>query len=242
VVAYHSLKHIERAGFIELTEEIDLPSRLFFRINRDDLYKFQVANVKYDGIIKLLLRAYSGLFTDFCRVDIDFLARKANVKPALISRVIESLQTQGIVYFLEPKKTPQIIFVAEKVEEKALILPRDIYAWRQSEARKRLDTMINYGESNDRCRSQLLLMYFGDRNPAMCGICDVCAKNSDTALIQKEAREIRNQVLNALKEGPMGRKDLINHLDFPLDKIGIVIDNLLDQDKLLLERGLYKLP
>ena len=242
VVAYHSLKHIERAGFIELTEEIDLPARLFFRVNRDDLYKFQVANSKYDGIIKLFLRIYSGLFTDFCRVDIDLVAKKANAKPELIRKVIESLQNQGIVYFLEPKKTPQIVFIAEKVEEKSLILPRETYAWRQKEARMRLDTMFHYGHSNDRCRSQLLLMYFGDKNPPLCGICDVCEMNSDTAINQKQAREIKNLILSALHNGPLSRKDLVNRLDFPLDKIAVVIDNLIDQEKLIIDKGFYRLP
>ena len=143
LTAYHALKHIERAGFIELTDEINLPARLFFRVSRDDLYKFQVANSKYDGIIKLLLRVYSGLFTDFTRIDIDFLASKARVKPELVKQVIQSLQSLGIIYYLEPRKTPQVIFTAEKVEEKSLIIPKDVYEWRQKESRTRLDTMIN---------------------------------------------------------------------------------------------------
>ena len=242
VRAYHSLKHIERAGFIELTDEINLPARLYFRVSRDDLYRFQVANSKYDGIIKLLLRVYSGLFTDFCRIDIDMMARKAKVKAELITAVIESLQNQGIVYFLEPKKTPQIVFVAEKLDEKSLIIPRDVYDWKLKEAKKRLDTMFHYGESNDRCRSQLLLMYFGDKNPPLCNVCDICERNSSTELTQKEAREIKQQVLQVLHSGPIGRKELINNLDYPLDKIGVVIDNLLDQDNLILEKGLYRLP
>ncbi len=242
LTAYHALKHIERAGFIELTDEINLPARIFFRVNRDDLYKFQVANSRYDGIIKLLLRVYSGLFTDFCRVDIDLLASKAKAKPELIKKVIESLQNQGIVYFLEPKKTPQLIFTAEKVEEKSLIIARDVYEWRQKEAQKRLDTMINYGQSNDRCRSQLLLMYFGDKNPPLCGTCDVCEKNSDTELTQKEAGEIRKQVLDILQEGEVNRKELIGKMDFPLEKVGNVIDNMLDRDQIILEKGLYRLP
>lgn len=242
VVAYHSLKHIERAGFIELSDELDLPARLFFRVNRDDLYKFQVANSKYDGIIKLLLRAYTGLFTDFCKIDLSMLANKANVKPELITKVIESLQHQGIVYYLEPKKSPQILFTAEKLDEKSLIIPRETYNWRHNEARKRLDFMISYGQSNDRCRSQQLLMYFGERNPATCGICDVCMKNSEGSLTRKQGAEIKTEIMKILNEGPVGRKELINQLDFPLDKTGIVLDNLLDQEKIILKDGLFRLP
>jgi ATP-dependent DNA helicase RecQ len=242
LTTYHALKHIERAGFIELTEEINLPARLYFRINRDDLYKFQVANSRYDGIIKLLLRLYSGLFTDFCKIDLDFIAARAKVKSELIKQVIESLQGMGIVYFLEPKKTPQIIFIAEKVEEKSLIIPKDVYDWRYKESRNRLDTMIHYGQSANRCRSQLLLMYFGDKNPPPCDICDICEHSADSELTQKETTEIGKQILALIEDGPKTRKELINSLDIPLEKVGTVLDNMLDRNQLLIDKGLYKLP
>jgi ATP-dependent DNA helicase RecQ len=242
VTAYHALKHIERAGFIELTDEINLPARLFFRVSRDDLYKFQVANLKYDGIIKLLLRAYTGLFSDFCRIDLDYIANRANAKPELIKKVIESLQNQGIVYFLEPKKSPQLIFTAEKVEIKSLLIPRDVYEWRRKEAKKRLDTMIYYGESYDRCRSQILLMYFGDKNPRQCGICDFCENIKGSGLTRKEAEEIKKIIIKIIGNKPAGRKDLVMQIDFPLEKIGAVIDNLLDREEIILDKGLYSLP
>jgi ATP-dependent DNA helicase RecQ len=60
-MVYNSLKILQREGYLEYTEEVDNPSRIYFTVSRDDLYKFQVANAAFDGFIKLVLRSYTGL-------------------------------------------------------------------------------------------------------------------------------------------------------------------------------------
>ncbi|MCD6346138.1 MAG: ATP-dependent DNA helicase RecQ, partial [Bacteroidales bacterium] len=97
LVAYHAIKHISRAGYIELTEEIDLPARIHFRVSRDDLYKFQVGNAQYDGVIKLLLRLYAGLFSDFVPVNESAIAQKAGVKQEVIEKVFTTLHNSNIL-------------------------------------------------------------------------------------------------------------------------------------------------
>ena len=79
IVAYNSLKILEREGYIVLTEEIQNLTKVHFIINRDDLYKFQVANLKFDAFIKLMLRTYTGLFTEYVGISEQFLSRNANI-------------------------------------------------------------------------------------------------------------------------------------------------------------------
>ena len=45
IETYNSLQFLQREGYMEFTEEINNPSRVHFIVSRDDLYKFQVANV-----------------------------------------------------------------------------------------------------------------------------------------------------------------------------------------------------
>ena len=63
--SFSSLKILELEGYIELTEEINNPSRIKFMLDRDDLYRFQVSNSRFDAFIKLLLRSYTGVFTEY---------------------------------------------------------------------------------------------------------------------------------------------------------------------------------
>jgi len=60
-----SINFLQREGYIELTDELNSASKIHFKASRDDLYKFQVANAKFDGFIKLILRSYTCLLYTF---------------------------------------------------------------------------------------------------------------------------------------------------------------------------------
>ena len=76
IETYNSLAFLQREGYLEFTEEINNPSRVHFVVGRDDLYKFQVANESFDGFIKLLLRSYTGMFTEFVAINEESLVKE----------------------------------------------------------------------------------------------------------------------------------------------------------------------
>ena len=235
LVAYHSIKHISRAGYIELTEEIDLPARLHFRVSRDDLYKFQVVNSQFDGIIKLLLRLYAGLFSDFIHINESAIAKKVGVKVEVIERVLTTLHNREIIYYIKPSQTPKLVFTTEKLEDKSLLLPVETYAWREKEFRKRLDTMFYYSESNERCRSQILLMYFGEKDPFRCKQCDFC-KGLDEKK-QVSTTNLVEKITSILKNGPIDPKNLCQELGVDEDEVNQVLTSLIDKRVIQIKEG-----
>jgi len=70
-IAYNSLKYLEKEGYLMLLEFTDADSKLFIKASREDLYKFQVENVKSEKFIKTIVRSYSGLVTEFVRINED---------------------------------------------------------------------------------------------------------------------------------------------------------------------------
>ena len=66
---YHSLKLLERQEYLSYVENVDNYSRILFTVRRDDLYKIQMGNENLDLFIKLILRSYTGVFTDFVNID-----------------------------------------------------------------------------------------------------------------------------------------------------------------------------
>ena len=235
LVAYHSIKHISRAGYIELTEEIELPARLHFRVSRDDLYKFQVVNSQFDGIIKLLLRLYAGLFSDFIHINESAIAKKVGVKVEVIERVLTTLHNREIIYYIKPSQTPKLVFTTEKLEDKSLLLPVETYAWREKEFRKRLDTMFYYSESNERCRSQILLMYFGEKDPFRCKQCDFC-KGLDEKK-QVSTTNLVEKITSILKNGPIDPKNLCQELGVDEDEGNQVLTSLIDKRVIQIKEG-----
>lgn len=239
LVAYHSIKHLEKAGYIELSEELALPARIYFRVNRDDLYKFQIVNTQYDGVIKLLLRLYAGLFSDFVPINENFVANKAGVKPELIERILTNLQHQGIIYYLKPTTNPRMVFTAERLEEKSLILPIDTYSWMETEARTRLETMYYYAESKERCRSQILLMYFGEKDPFRCGQCDIC--KGKTQVSSDELKKIQIKILAELKKSDLNPKELVILIGEEEGITDLAITELMDAKKIKMKAGRFRI-
>src|SRR4030042_1942537 len=94
---YSSLKILQLEGYLEVTEEIFNPSKIKFLAARDELYRFQIENVDFDAFIKLLLRTYTGVFTDFITIYEDSLALKAKVKTEVIIDYLKKLNSMGII-------------------------------------------------------------------------------------------------------------------------------------------------
>jgi ATP-dependent DNA helicase RecQ len=240
LVAFHALKHLERAGYLELTEDIDLPARVHFRVDRDELYKFQILNEGYDGIIKLLLRMYSGMFSDFVRIDEYNIAAKAKVPVQTITNVLSTLNKMGIIYYIQPKKTPQIIFTAERLTDKSLIFPKKEYEEQESLTRMRMDTMIHYATEEHRCRSQMLLMYFGEKDPFRCGQCDVCMESEDKPLNRYDNDLIADQIRDAILSGTLTVQELNIRIEADPEKISRVLDDMFDEKKVIWSDGFLK--
>jgi ATP-dependent DNA helicase RecQ len=240
LVAFHAFKHLERAGYIVLTEDIDLPARVHFRVDRDELYKFQIVNEGYDGVIKLLLRVYSGMFSDFVRIDEYNLAAKARVPVQTIVTVLSTLNNMGILYYLKPKKTPQLILTTERLTEKSLLFPIREYQEQEALTRMRMDTMVHYVSSDDRCRSQILLMYFGEKDPFRCGQCDVCMESSDRPPNRYDHDVINLRIRDILRDTPVTLQQLTSRVAEDPEKISRVLENLFEQKQVGWSDGLLK--
>ena len=120
IETFNSLAFLQREGYIEFTEEINNPSRVHFVVGRDDLYKFQVANESFDGFIKLLLRSYTGMFSEFVAINEETLAKKAAISRDTVYQYLVKLASMNIIRYIPGKKTALVIFTEERLVRKAL--------------------------------------------------------------------------------------------------------------------------
>lgn len=238
LVAYHALKHLEKAGYVELTEEIDMPARVHFRVDRDELYKFQVANDRYDALIKLMLRVYAGMFSDFVKINEQNLAAKAKVTAETVVQALLSLQNMGVLYYLKPKKTPQIIFATERLEDKSLLFGKREYEEQEALVRMRMDTMVHYATTFYRCRSQLLLMYFGEQDPFPCRQCDVCVESDKAQLDSSNRETIIAHLRELLLRGPLSLTELNARMQQDPESVSPVVDELIEKGRIVIREGL----
>jgi ATP-dependent DNA helicase RecQ len=228
----NSLKILQREGYLELTEELDNPSRLHFIVDRDDLYRFQVANATFDGFVKLLLRSYSGLFTNYTGIDEDLLAKRANIPVETVFRFLNFLNSQKIIHYIPRKKSPYIIFTKERLAPERVKISKENYADRKKDFQKRIDSMIYYMTEKLRCRSRIQLEYFGENDSVRCGKCDICLSQEELGLSQAEFDNICNLLEQFLHE-PCFFEELIFKIDRDEDTVIQVVRWLIDNEKII---------
>jgi ATP-dependent DNA helicase RecQ len=232
IETYNSLEFLQREGYMEFTEEINNPSRVHFIVSRDDLYKFQVANEAFDGFIKLLLRSYTGMFSEFVPINEDALSKKSAATRDTIYKYLVKLSSFNIIRYIPGKKSALVIFTEERLQRKALIISPDNYLHVKEKYELRLERMIMYADSDNHCRSVFLLDYFGEESDR-CGICDVCRDRNELDLSKYEFDLILEEIKAILIEKNPDSEELVKMIDYPEDKVIKVIRWLLDHNKII---------
>lgn len=235
IETYNSLQFLQREGYMEFTEEINNPSRVHFIVSRDDLYKFQVANESFDGFIKLLLRSYTGMFSEFVPINEDALSRKSAATRDTIYQYLVKLATLNIIRYIPGKKSALVILTEERLVRKALLISPDNYLNVKEKYEIRLNKMIDYADSDSHCRSVFLLDYFGEEADR-CGICDVCRERNELDLSKYEFDIILEEIKSILGEKNPDAEELVKLIDFPEGRVIKVIRWLLDHNKILQDR------
>jgi ATP-dependent DNA helicase RecQ len=235
IETFNSLAFLQREGYVEFTEEINNPSRVHFIVGRDDLYKFQVANESFDGFIKLLLRSYTGMFTEFVAINEESLARKTAITRDTVYQYLVKLSSMNIIKYIPGKKTSLVIFTEERLVRKALLISPDNYLHVKEKYSDRLEKMIDYAESKNRCRSVILLDYFGEESDR-CGTCDVCRERNELDLSKYEFDIILEEIKSILAEKNPDSEELVGMISYPGEKVIKVIRWLLDHNKILQDK------
>jgi ATP-dependent DNA helicase RecQ len=234
ITVFNSLKFIEKEGYISTTEALHQPSRIKVELNRDDLYKFQIASPVFDSFIKLLLRSYSGLFDSFVKISENDLSNKLNTSREEIVKKLTYLHQQKLLTYLVQSELPQLTFEQERIDVKNVTLSKENFSWLKKRATERIESVIHYAESTHKCRSQILLAYFGETNTNRCNQCDICLEENRKILHADEFDKISKQIDELLAVHPMQLKDLVNHVT------GVHEDKILHTIQLMMDNNLLK--
>jgi ATP-dependent DNA helicase RecQ len=228
---YNSLNFLQKEGYLEFTDEINNPSRVHFVVSRDDLYKFQVANEEYDRFIKLLLRTYSGMFSEFVPINEEAMSSRSGMTREAIYQFLLRLTSQGIIHFIPGKKSPLVIFTEERLDRSHLQISPDLYLKVKERYLERVTMITEYAENTTRCRLAFLTGYFGEET-GRCGMCDTCQERNELDLSKYEFDLIIEKIKGIISENPMRPEELADAMELPQEKSVRVIRWLLDHEKL----------
>lgn len=231
---FNCLKFLEKEGYLMLSEATYNPSRIKIEINKNELYEFQVKNPTMDLFLKTILRSYTGLFEEFVKIDEYDLARKINTTKEKVEKALDYLANLKLISYVKQTNLPQLTYLQERVDAKSLYISKQHYTERKEVAVKKMEAVIYYAFSKHKCRSQILLSYFGENDSYRCGVCDVCLERNKLELSDIEFSNISNQIKKILTQEHLPITLLVSKISGSReDKIIKVIQWLTENEKLV---------
>ena len=231
-----ALKILTRAEYLEYTDEQDNASRLMFTLRRDELYRIQENNPDTENLIRIILRSYTGLFSDYAYINEETLALRSGLSRQQVYETLVLLTKRHILHYIPGKKTPYIIYTRERQESERIVLNREVYEDRKASYEQRIKAMLEYADAENKCRSRILLQYFGEKNEHNCGLCDACLAKHSSGLKHGEFEDIRNQIMDIL-QSPCSSHDLLEALPGDKEKNTKALSYLLAEEVIGQEHG-----
>ena len=234
----HSALHIlQRAGYIEYDEAPDLQTRVQFLLERQELYRLKDTTPDEERVIVALLRNYGGLFADLGYIDESLIAHDSGIQAAALHQVLTALAQQHIIRYIPRRQIPTIHYLQRRDDPEHIHLSREIYEDRMEQYRLRINAIQNYAQSNGRCRSRMLLEYFGEQNTHNCGHCDVCRKQQGNAVDADQLTAAQQAILQLLADHKPHHTTLLHQLPLPSEAIDAALVTLLQDEQIKQENG-----
>jgi ATP-dependent DNA helicase RecQ len=224
-----AIRVLENEGFISLSENIFIPSKIHFTVSPTELYRFQVSNHAYDRLIKLILRSCEGVFEDYVRINESELADRTGIPYKELTRMLEYLEKISMMRYVPRKDAPQLTFCIPREDSDYLGIDLKSYRLRKERFIKRAESMAHYTTTLTRCRSNMLVSYFGETPIYHCGICDYCKRSSASKDRIETHQSTISKILVSLESGPATIISISNNLqDLTPEQIQDLIRNMME--------------
>ncbi|MFR9533948.1 MAG: ATP-dependent DNA helicase RecQ [Rikenellaceae bacterium] len=218
---------LESNGYMTLTDEMANPARIMFCVSRDDLYKVRVDHDDLDHFLRVLLRLYDGLFTEFRAISELEIAHWSGYTLFKVKDLLTRLWQMRLIRYVPSNQSPLIYLACERLAKTDIYISPESYARRKESGQIRFAEMANYARNTQTCRGQLFEAYFGVELSDECGVCDTCL--SRKRLVNSN---IEGQIMAAVEKADISIPNLVAKIQAPPMKIAAKIEELIEAGKI----------
>lgn len=231
-----AFKVLELNGILQLGDAFYRPSTLHFKLSGSELYSFMVANAAHEPLIKAILRTSPGVTDGFSRIKEKDLVKLLKTTTSDVVQKIKVLESLSILKYSPSSDKPILTMLQSRLEIKNLLLDRDYLEKRRKVYQTKADGIIQFVKA-EKCRTKILLAYFGEKVDVNCGHCDFCLNQKTDKSMNLEQR-----VLGFLTANPAGIsiEKVKSQFNVQDSHFMSVMRYLMDEGKLELSNGLLR--
>jgi len=171
---YYAIKYLEREGHWTLAEDMDIQTRIRIEVDRQGLYAVELPDPAMVSVLEALMRMYTGIFSFATPIDEEAVAGRCGVTVPMLRQLLYQLSVNHVVRYIPADHATVLYIQHDRLRPGNVQLSPDRYKMLRSTYRERVQTMLDYVQEEDECRSQFLLRYFGQAESKPCGKCDLC--------------------------------------------------------------------
>lgn len=192
-----ALSILSRSGVIEYGDDANSRSRIMVVMDRRDFYSLQLPS-DVDAILQAIMRTYTGIFADFVPIDELRLSYLTSYSTEEVYQALLLLARMHVLQYIPKRSLPYVYFPSNREEGRHIVIPCTVYEDQLERATKRMEAMRDYVFSDEGCRVERMLRYFGDPTARPCGKCDLCR-----ARRKRQPRDVGPALEQLLDSGPL---------------------------------------
>lgn len=232
VTLYNAIKFLEKEGYWSFFDAGFEPSKVMITARKEDVYNYQIKFKNYESILKTMLRSYGGIFEQYVPIHEKDLAFRSKLSLDETKRQLDYLHSQSIISFIPQSSLPKLVFLQNRLNLKHDELSFKYYTILKEKSRTRLNSVIQYVEERQICRSRLLLAYFNETDFNDCGYCDVCLEKHKQL---SSSEQIELYILQTIQQKQVNIDDLAKILErYPTKQVVEIVNQMIDHNKIFI--------
>ena len=194
-LVYHSLKVLERDGWIVMSDAFYNPPKVYCKAERNVVFQYEEDNPAAGEVLQAILRSYSGVFLEPVRISPVHIAKSTGQEVNEVKQILEQLSNDDIIDYTPAEDLPRVTYLRPRAAKSTFELDRPLLEKLKTNALQRLESVLKYLDC-ETCRQTEILEYFDESGPLVpCGKCDLCTRQSDSPT--------REALLDAIGDGPV---------------------------------------
>jgi ATP-dependent DNA helicase RecQ len=164
--------------------------------------------------------------------NLQLVAKKSNHNEAQVHAVLHKLKEKNIVEYQSKNNDTTLVFNEIREDERTINRVSKHLKHQNQLKKTQLESVIEYINNKDTCKSQLILNYFGEKNTEDCGHCSYCITHK---IKKKDSKNLAQEIVTLLKQGDLSSRDIQSKTNSTTDDIFAVLQDLLENNIILVQ-------
>ncbi|MCQ2149550.1 MAG: RecQ family ATP-dependent DNA helicase [Bacteroidales bacterium] len=182
----YALKYLERTSHIVFEEDMEICTEVKVTVDRAMLDELapSLPDRRMLVVLENIMRSYPAVFSYLVPIDEPLQAEKCSVTVSQYRQLLYGLSLEHVINYVPADRSTVIILRHDRLQRGNVDLQPGLFRHLKESWHTRSEAMYSYASTDEVCRSAQLVAYFGQRNAAPCGECDVCRSDGTAAVIR----------------------------------------------------------